>query len=399
MKLRPRDTANLILLLLIVNASCKKDHHSPDFPITDSVSKSPYIVYVFGSWVDTAVYWKDGVVHTISVTNTGNNLSITPSANYNSGAGVVAAGSDVYTVGYEPNDSGNYALSAQPAYWLNGAINTLPDSSGDAYPSCIFVSGNDVYIGGVTEYQADTAHVPYTTPTANYPYFGSIATLWKNGTPITLPGAGYGGELGGYAYDTHDDYVSGVYVSNNNVYVAGGSYFDNDHARYWVNGMPVDLGDGPGSTPSASNSDYPNTTSIYVSGSDVYVGGFQATSWQPVAIYWKNGAPVFLSTDSLSGSEATSVSVSGSDVYIAGYQNINNYSRAMLWKNGTPTTLTGGDTSSVATSVAVAGHDVYVSGYQWVVGGHYIATYWHNGVPVNLTDGTSNAIAWSISVQ
>jgi len=71
----------------------------------------------------------------------------------------------------------------------------------------------------------------------------------------------------------------------------------------------------------------------------------------------------------------------------------------MIWKNGTPTSLTGGDTSSVATSVAVAGHDVYVSGYQWVVGGHYIATYWHNGVPVNLTDGTSNAIAWSISVQ
>jgi hypothetical protein len=162
----------------------------------------------------------------------------------------------------------------------------------------------------------------------------------------------------------------------------------------------VDLTNGLTSPATNGSADYPNTTSIFAAGSDVYVAGYESTTLgSVVAIYWKNGAPVFLSTDSLSGSIAYSVFVSGSDVYIAGYQNINNYSRAMLWKNGSPTALTGGDTASVATSVAVAGNDVYVAGYQWVTGGYYIATYWHNGVAVNLTNGTSNAVAWSISIQ
>jgi hypothetical protein len=382
MKFRPRYTPNLVLLLFLLNASCKKDHQTP------ANTTPPSTVYVLGTWVDTVVYWENGIV---------NNIPGAPVAgiHYSSSA-MAVSGKNVYLAGYE-SDNNNNTPGALPAYWLNGAVNLLSDSSGAAYPNCIFVSGSDVYVGGVTEYQADTSHIPYTTPTVNYPYLGSIATLWKNGTDITLPGAYSVGLVGGFGYDAHDDYVSAIYVAGNNVYVAGGSFMDNYHARYWVNGMPVDLTSGP--TPAAGNNDYPNTTSIYASGNDVYVGGFQATGIQPVAIYWKNGVPVFLSTDSLSGSEATSIFVSGSDVYVAGYQNINNYSRAMLWKNGTPATLTGGDTASVATSVVVAGNDVYVSGYQWVVGGYYIATYWHNGVPVNLTDGTSSAIAWSISVQ
>jgi hypothetical protein len=132
----------------------------------------------------------------------------------------------------------------------------------------------------------------------------------------------------------------------------------------------------------------------------VYVSGLQQTAGAgPVAIYWKNGTPIFLSMDSLSGSVANSVFAAGSDVYVVGWQNINNYSRAMLWKNGTPTALTGNDTSSQANSVIVAGNDVYVAGVSWVAPNNYVATYWKNGSPVYLTDPSNSTIAYSIVVQ
>jgi hypothetical protein len=135
----------------------------------------------------------------------------------------------------------------------------------------------------------------------------------------------------------------------------------------------------------------------------VYVGGFQSTSIAvPIALYWKNATPVFLSTDSIQGSIANSIFVTpgiGGIVYVAGWSNINGYSRATLWKNGIPIELTGGDTSSAATSITVAGKDIYVAGYFWQAPNNYKAAYWKDGNLVQLTDGHSKAIAYSISVQ
>jgi hypothetical protein len=57
-----------------------------------------------------------------------------------------------------------------------------------------------------------------------------LATIWKNGVAATLPGyhsIGLTG-VGQYAVSTYADYVSALFVSGNDVYVAGGS-------RYWGN--------------------------------------------------------------------------------------------------------------------------------------------------------------------
>jgi hypothetical protein len=67
------------------------------------------------------------------------------------------------------------------------------------------------------------------------------------------------------------------------------------------------------------------STSIFVSGSDVYVAGNESSEINKKALYWKNGQKVYL-TDGREYSEAYSIFVSGSDVYVAG---TNGY-----WKNG-----------------------------------------------------------------
>lgn len=391
--MRPCPTYSLfVLILLTALFSCKKEHY------TSPGSSGPANVYVLGVQDGDVLYWKNGIASTIP-SSSGFTYDFSASA-------LTTAGNNVYIAGFQPGSTGNNLYRTVPSYWLNGAATTLPDSTGSVAGGSaagVAISGSDVYLAGIREYDGDTSHVPYTTPTAAYPLTGSVATVWKNGKPVSLPDFGSVGLVDSAKYTSRvfSDYVSGIYVSGTNVYVSGGSYYTVAHARYWENGSPVDLSgnlyyiSGDGTT-----FGYPTTTSIYASGSDVYVSGFETTTiGQTLAIYWKNGSPLFLSTDSVEGSMANAVVVSGTDVYIAGWQNIGNYSRAILWKNGIPDILTSGNLASTATSLFVSGNDVYVAGYVWTVGGYYIATYWKNGAPVNLSDGTQNAIAYSISVQ
>ena len=93
-------------------------------------------------------------------------------------------------------------------------------------------------------------------------------------------------DSGKYANRFFSDYVDAIYVADTNVYVAGGSYYSIAHARYWVNGNPVDLTGQLNYTTSNGSAGFPMTTSIYAVGNDVYVGGFQSTSIAvPIALY------------------------------------------------------------------------------------------------------------------
>lgn len=391
--MRPNLTyVSAVLLLIGSSLSCKKESHSSSTP-----PPPPPTVYVLGAQNGAVVYWKNGQINQV-YSGSGSLFNFGSSS-------LAASGSNVYIAGYEPaNTSQLFPFS--PIFWLNGAAMQLPDSSGSAAngtASAIVVSGGDVYVAGFRGYDSQKAQVPYTSDSAAYPVTGSVATVWKNGTPVTLPGYGSVGlvDSGKYANRFFEDYVTGMYVAGSDVFVSGGTIYESAaHARYWKNGVPVDLGNNLEYAGGNNVTAFPQSTAIFVSGNDVYVSGLQSTTTgAPVAIYWKNSLPVFLTTDSLSGSTANAVFVSGSDVYVAGWQNIGSYSRAMLWKNGTATPLTGSDTSSEATSVIVAGNDVYVGGFSWVAPGNYVATYWKNGVPVYLTDASNSAIAYSIVVE
>jgi hypothetical protein len=62
---------------------------------------------------------------------------------------------------------------------------------------------------------------------------------------------------------------------------------------------------------------------------------------QPVAVYWKNGQPIALTSGR---SEANGIFVFNGDVYVAGRELVDGIFRATLWKNGRPQRLgTAGD--------------------------------------------------------
>ena len=147
---------------------------------------------------------------------------------------------------------------------------------------------------------------------------------------------------------------------------------------------------------------------------DVYVGGqsFISTTNVPVAVYWKNGEIVPLTTKYWKDSEkkpqytteysrVNSIAVSGNDVYTGGYykaydlSHMNPYSVSMddyevkvacYWKNGKLVSLGNSKYVSEVNVILVSGNDVYAGGYIYSQreGGTASGGYWKNGKWVNL---------------
>lgn len=95
-----------------------------------------------------------------------------------------------------------------------------------------------------------------------------------------------------------------------------------------------------GSTGAEANSIAVSGTDVYVAGTQwdgnsiQYSDGYTVYHHNPIAKYWKNGKPVNL-TDGSKWAEARSIVVSGTDVYVAGFEG----SIAKYWKNGSPSSL------------------------------------------------------------
>ena len=133
-------------------------------------------------------------------------------------------------------------------------------------------------------------------------------------------------------------------------------------------------------------------TSIFVSGSDVYVGGMGFNGVHDYAMYWKNGEAVNL-TDGIEDAWVNSIFVSGTDVYVAGVVVTSGHSTAVYWKNGVATSLPDGST---AHDIVVWGTDVYVAGMTSTWNPLGPAGYWKNGVFTRLVNGiASNTIVIS----
>jgi hypothetical protein len=189
--------------------------------------------------------------------------------------------------------------------------------------------------------------------------------------------------------------ANAIAVSGSDVYVAG--YEKNagkEVACYWKNGVKTALTSG------ATDA---TAESIVVSGSDVYVAGYeQNAAGKGIACYWKNGVKTTL-TSGAADAWAHSVVVSGSDVYVAVFENNPaHWQVAYYWKSGIKTALSGGGAiQASARSITVSGSGVYVAGYEQNATGKIIACYWKNGVKTTLTGGRSSyyAIANSIAVS
>src|SRR5690606_6930778 len=96
---------------------------------------------------------------------------------------------------------------------------------------------------------------------------------------------------------------------------------------------------------------------------DVYVVGAVGEG-KDIAKLWKSGVATNLS-DGSRHTYARAVYVSGTDVYVAGYEINGSKNVAKLWKNGIATNLTDGTKTAVVNSVYVSLTDVYVAGYEY----------------------------------
>jgi hypothetical protein len=206
-------------------------------------------------------------------------------------------------------------------------------------------------------YISDAAAVDGDFYLAGYSGFrpNSTAKYWKNGVEVNL---GTGG-------------ANGIAISGSNIYVAGWEGYDG--AKYWKNNHPFILDGG-----SQGNL-------VAVSGSDFYITGYlEIPSSHRTLVYaelWKNGVSVDLGPHGLLEIEhINAITISGVDVYLVGFEDYHNWSiaeptQAKYWKNGSFTYLDG----TQALDIIVKGDDVYIVGFR-----KGKACLWKNNIPKEL---------------
>ncbi|MBQ4822592.1 hypothetical protein [Aquimarina sp. MMG016] len=218
---------------------------------------------------------------------------------------IYVSGDDVYACGLSfLNGVGVASL------WKNGIRTTLENTLSNALS--VFVDGNDVYVSGLIRDQ-----------TVNI----SRAIYWKNGVATVL---------------NNEDYrtnASGIVAKNGNVYIIGEGYDRNSLAKYWENGIEIDLNNG--------ESFYTAAESLYVDNTDVYIAGsnpLTVTSGDPAPALWKNGVISFLDEPTIQG-RAVSVTIYKGDVYVMGMTEkilteeeegnmVPDDQRIKIWRNG-----------------------------------------------------------------
>lgn len=204
-----------------------------------------------------------------------------------------------------------------------------------------------------------------------------VAGFWKNGV-FTQVGSG-----------AYTSYATSIYVSGNNIYIGG--YESNgtvNVAKCWKKIGDVTTFEESSYSTSGTAS---QIQSISVTNGDVYATGFDGGNSR-TARYWKNSdSPVILGTRYSSG---RSILVSNNNIYVAGQENGTSTpakSEAKYWKNGAETLLESNASSDIyATSIFVKGEDVYVAGYEHN-GTVNIPKYWKNGNVTTLSTGTALA--------
>jgi len=268
-----------------------------------------------------------------------------------------------------------------------------------------------------------------------------IALYWKNGEKIVL--------------GKHDSYAESIIVVENDIYIAGYELNTDIYdpstntpygydAKYWKNGQEIILGDG-------KKTSY--AKSIYVSGSDVYVAGYEintysmrngdkneCNNWYYTPVCWKNGKAITLENSNpadssgrpvdyqanyvfMSGNDVyvgcenvcskkirywkngkeivwdcghspvniESMYISGNDVYIAGSFECDGYHKAAYWKNGNKAVLGKNNANSVINAIYVSGNEVYVAGMQDDAHTDDRAAYWKNGERIDLKEGINTS--------
>lgn len=357
---------NLVLWTLVISLvtfSCKKPKTTPPPNPPSGNSGDVYTVgYEYNGTVTVAKYWKNKV-----------GVSLTDGTKAAQATGIFINGADVYICGFEQNAAGKLVAM----YWKNGTPVVLGDQAKTSTASGIAVSGTDVFVVG-NEFGSG---------------FQSLPITWVNGTRFPT-------QLAPNIVHAENN---GITVKNGVFYFAGTIFVPvvpsgNYYAQRWSHTLPfayvapIDITiDG-------------KAFGIATDGTNMYTCGSAFTTGQTIshfkAYYWENNIPHAL-TDGSKEANAQAITVSGTDVYVCGYEAkavSSTIGIAKYWKNGVLTNLGSGDYSTSSTGIAVKNTDVYVSGYGSLPNsGPTHAYLWKNGAVYDSTN-SSNAVFWAVAV-
>jgi hypothetical protein len=149
----------------------------------------------------------------------------------------------------------------------------------------------------------------------------------------------------------------------------------NSTCATYVDGIPTILNN--------DTSVYTFSTSMYISGKDIYVSGFTWDNNGQVASYWKNGEVV-----KLSGIWAKCIAVIDSKVYVVGYDDTSTARYGTLWTNGQETHLTKEWQSGIVNSVCISDSNVFMAGSESTNEGPSRLLYWKNNTENCISNGT-----------
>jgi hypothetical protein len=353
---------------------------------TDTSTATVYVLGTSGG--DSLVCWKNGVPTL---------LAYTPDV---FACSMVMVDSDIYiAAGYSPAGTNPSDITDTPgiaSYWKDGQQYPLSLSEGavGAVATGIFVSGSDVYVSGTMHFN-DPTSVPFT------PRWGFTACYWKNGQPTLLTDWAATVSYFGYLQSVRSDFTSGIFVSGNDVYVAGGERYPINHplpfhfTGYWKDDAFVDLPNYLTDSNVTTQLPEPITGPITMNGTDLYVSGNQQPLSHrfPTGLYWQNGTLISLWPDS--GDYVYNLQISGNDIYNVGNYYLAGTQHAAYWKDGSMTLVDSSIYGTAGYSICVSGNDVYVAGNRGYIGIAY-PVYWKNGVLKNLG---YNGTAYEILVK
>jgi hypothetical protein len=299
----------VFLFLMEFFISCNKGTNSPG-------NSNGTNIYIVGSNGKNPVLWKNGVMQILSPTG-GLARQVQVYNNY------------IYIGGISGQSTGGLLNPGGPGgesvYWINGIQNIVSSSLNPA-PISFAIAGNNFYYDNGFNFYENGSNISLPGKSTGY-----IASVFVAGNDLYVAGSDSVGDAvywknqtmhvveQGY-YPTHssgsDPSVFCLFVSGNDVYMGGVNA--GDTAVYWKNGLAT-----PVFVITAINS-------IFVSGGDLYFIGYLIVGGANTPAYWKNGVEYDLPLNGATYGNATSIFVSGTDVYVTGQTS----DGAVYWKNG-----------------------------------------------------------------
>lgn len=162
----------------------------------------------------------------------------------------------------------------------------------------------------------------------------------------------------------------------------------NNIAMVWKNGKESPITDGTKTSFAAGGT---------ISGSDIYIAGYEIVNGIKTAKYWKNGVETVLSNGA-QNEEAVAITVVAGDVYVAGVEKGGNFGGNWVgkyWKNGASTILSNNSVFTFVTGIAVISNNVYVTGIESKPDS-VIGKYWKNGVAHKVDPRAKISYAWGV---